>query len=57
MPSKYTNEELSEMAKLFLQDYNEGGTKSLMVVNIMGMLFNLDHDEVVNRIKELKDAR
>ena len=48
--SKYTKEELSEMARVVLQDRREGGMQSFQLVIILATALDMEPEQVMNAI-------
>ena len=54
--AKYNREELRSMARIVMDDRAAGGQQSTMLILTVSMMTGLDPQEVVRRIKELRDG-
>ncbi len=50
--SKYTGEQLKEMALEVVKDFNNSGDRSFQLLLTMSVVTNLDPESVFERIKE-----
>ena len=51
--AKYTDEQLKDMARVVIEDNNQGGHRSMMLIMVISSHTGLEPNEVMKRIQYL----